>query len=119
MLRFTAPGGESRCHIRYQGGVLISVSDPAPLVGEPSKTIKIISAVYKPEHLTLVADVSRDAPTSTLELWTIEKPLEAQGGKLSLISPGVYRLAVDLPQAGPAAGEYRRVEINIQLAPGK
>ncbi len=123
MLRFTASKGESRCHIRYQGGVLISVSGPAPLVGEPSKAIKIISAVYKPDRLTVEADVSRDTSTSTLELWTNENPLEAQGGKLSLISPGVYKLAVDQPKAesatGSASGGYRRAEINIQFGSGK
>ena len=84
-LNFTVPHGKSHCLIRYEGGVLLSVSDAAPLLGEPSKQIKITSVAYKPASLVMDADVSRDAPNSTIELRTDQKVAE---GARSKAQPG-------------------------------
>jgi glycogen debranching enzyme len=114
-LTFKVPHGKSHCLIRYEGGVLLSVSDAAPLLGEPSKQIKITSVAYKPASLVVDADVSRDAPNSTVELRTNEKVLNVRGAKLRLVSDGVYELLVD-PEGnpGPEAG-YRHTEIVVDF----
>ena len=41
-LNFKIPHGKSHCLIRYEGGILVSINGASPLVGEPSKQIKII-----------------------------------------------------------------------------
>ncbi len=92
-LNFTVPHGKSHCLIRYEGGVLLSVSDADPLLGEPSKQIKITSVAYKPASLVVDADVSGDAPNSAIELRTDQKVLKVRGAKLTLVSDGVYDLA--------------------------
>jgi hypothetical protein len=85
-------------------------------VGEPSKQIKITSVVYKPASLVVEADVTRDP--STIELRTEEKVLKVRGAKLTLVSVGVYDLAVD-PAGDPglAAGRYTHTEIFVDFAP--
>jgi glycogen debranching enzyme len=115
-LSFKVPHGESRCLIRYEGGVLLSVSGAASLVGEPSTQVKITSVAYKAASLVLDADVSPDAPNSTIELRTDEKPLKVRGAKLKLASAGVYDLLIDLPgNAGHAANEYRHAKIVVDF----
>jgi hypothetical protein len=117
ILNFTVPHGKSHCLIRYEGGVLLSVSGAAPLVGEPSKQIKITSVAYKPASLVVDADVSPDAPNSTIELRTDQKILKVRGANLTPVAGGVYVLVVDLPgNTAPAASQYRHTEIVVDLA---
>jgi hypothetical protein len=118
-LKLTLPKGRSHCMIRYQGGVSLSVNSPAPLLGEPSKAIKITSAVYKAKSLVLDADVSQDVVASTFGLRTSEKPLHAHGAKLRVLSEGEYELVADLANAGkgdPLPGGYRHIEIVVDFA---
>ena len=115
-LNFTVPHGKSHCLIRYEGGVLLSVSDAAPLLGEPSKQIKITSVAYKPASLVIDVDVSSLAPNSTIELWTDQKPLKVRGAKLKRASDSLYDLLVDpVGTPGPAAGQYRHTEIVVDF----
>jgi glycogen debranching enzyme len=116
-LNVTIPQGKSHCLIRYEGGILLSVRGVAPLVGEPSKQIKIISVTYKPASLVVEADVSREKPNSTIELRTDEKVLKVRGAKLTPVSAGVYDLAVD-PAGDPglAAGRYAHTQIVVDFA---
>ena len=127
-LRFTLPTGKSDCLIRYEGGVSVGVKRPDPLVAESSKAIKIVSVAYEGTSLVLQADLSRDASLSTIELRTNEKPLQAHGAKLSVLSDREYELFVDPALAldahkvdspanpAPAARGYRHIEIIVDFA---
>ena len=106
----------------------MSISGSPPLLGESSRTVKITSVAYRATSLVLDADVSPDAPISTIELRTHEKPLKVHGGKLSVVSDGLYGLVIDPVSAegdraansaanpAPAPGEYRHTEIVIDFA---
>jgi glycogen debranching enzyme len=124
-LRFTVPAGKSDCLLRYDGGVSLSVSSPAPLLGGASKGIKIISAVYTPASLVVNADISQDG--SSIELRTKEKPLRAHGAELGLVSDDRYELMVEPSSAGEnnahsaansTFGKYRHIEIIVDFAGG-
>jgi glycogen debranching enzyme len=124
-LRFTVPTEKSHCVIHYEGGVSLSVSSPVPLLGEPSKGIKIVSAVYKPGSLLVNADVSQDGPGAPIELRTKEKPLRARGAALRLVSDDTYELIVEPLTAGasnpnsarnPTFGDYRHIEIIVDFS---
>jgi glycogen debranching enzyme len=127
-LRFTVPSGKGHCRIRYEGGVSVSVRGTPPLLGESSRTVKITTVAYRATSLVLDADVSSDAPISTIELRTHEKPLKVHGAKLSLVSDGLYGLAIDAvsnehdqaanshANPAPAPGEYRHAEIVVDFA---
>ena len=87
------------------------------MLGEPSQRIKITAVAYKPTSLVVDADVSRDAPNSTIELRTEQKVLKVRGAKISLVSDGVYELLVDpAGNPDPVAGEYRHTEIVVDFA---
>jgi hypothetical protein len=116
ILNLKVPHGKSHCLIRYEGGVLITAGGAAPLVGEPSKQIKITSVAYKPASLVVDADVSRDAPNSTIELRTGQKVLKVRGAKPTLVSSGLYDLVVDpAGNTGPSASQYRHTEIVVDF----
>jgi glycogen debranching enzyme len=114
-LKFMVPHGKSHCLIRYEGGVSLSLSAANPLLGEPSRSIKITSVAYKGTSLVLDADVSR---ASTIALRTNEKPLLARGAKLQLVSDGWYNLVSDpIGNRGTAAGEYLHTRIVVDFTP--
>jgi hypothetical protein len=115
-MKLTVPHGTSSCLILYEGGVLLSLSGAAPLLGEPSQGIKITSVVYKPASLVVDADVSSDVPNSIIELRTGQKVQQVRGAKLSPISDGVYDLIVDpASNPGPAPGRYGHTQIVIDF----
>jgi hypothetical protein len=108
--------GKSHCLIRYEGGVLLSVRGADPLVGEPSKEIKITSVAYKQASLVVGADVSREVPGSTIDLRTDQKILKIRGAKLRTASSGLYELVVDPAGDRPsAAGGYAHREIVVDF----
>ncbi len=113
-LSFTLPAGKSDCFLRYEGGVSVTAQDPDPLQGEMSKAIKIISVAYQGTRLVVDAAVTSDASASNLALRTGEKPVHVQGGKIRLLSDGLYELSVE-PSPGSA---YRNVEIVVDFAGG-
>jgi glycogen debranching enzyme len=124
-LRFTLTPGKSHCLVRYEGGVTLSLESSAPLLGDSSKGIKVISATYKPGSLVVNADVSQDGPAATIHLRTNEKPLQAHGAELRSVSTGRYDLVVDASAtnalkadsaAKPASGNYRHVQIIVDFA---
>jgi hypothetical protein len=119
-LHLNLPHGKSHCLIRYEGGVMLSVSGPAPLLGEPSKAIKLTSVTRKAATLMIGAEVSRNAPTSTIELRTTEKPLKVQGATLKSLSEDRYELLVDQPSNdGSPNTEYHRVTIVVGFTADK
>jgi len=116
-LKFTVPSGKSRCQVHFEGGVSLSAQSPAPLLGEPSKGIKIISAAYKSGRLVVIADVFEAG--SAIELLTKEKPLRASGAELMPASDGTYKLMVEpLTTSGsnPTPPAYRHIQITIDFA---
>jgi glycogen debranching enzyme len=116
-MKFTVPHGTTTCLIRYEGGVLLSLSAADPRLGEPSQGIKITSVVYKPASLVVDADVSSDGPNSIIELRTGQKVQQVRGAKLSPISDGVYDLIVDAASnPSPAPGRYGHTQIVVDFA---
>jgi glycogen debranching enzyme len=124
-LRFAVSPGKSDCLVRYEGGISLSAGSPAPLLGEPSKGIKIISAAYKPGSLVVNADVSQNGPGAPIELRTMEKPLRARGAELRSVSGDRYELIVEPltaegntanPVPNPTPGNYRHIEIIVDFS---
>jgi hypothetical protein len=113
-ISFRLSPGKTRCLLHFEGGVSLSVQSPAPLLGEPSKGIKIISAIYKPGSLVVNADVSQDG--ASIELRTKEKPLHAHEAELKLISGDVYELIVERSATAGKPGDYRHIEITVDFS---
>ncbi len=85
----------------------------------------MISVAYKPGSLVVNADVSQNSPAASIELRTMEKPLQARGAELRLVSDDTYELIVEPLTAGgnnknsaahPAPGDYRHIEIIVDFS---
>jgi len=113
-LRFTVPSGKSDCFIRYEGGIGIGIKDPAPLVGESSRGIKLTSVAYNSKTLVLKADVRRGENSPVITLRTGEKPLGAHGAKLVVMAQDEYQLIVDQTLTRDAT--YQHIEITVDFA---
>ena len=113
-LHFKVPSGKSDCFLGYEGGVAVDVKDPAPLVGESSRGIKLTSVAYDSKTLVLKADVRRDGNSSVITLRTGEKPLGAHGAKLARIAQDEYQLIVDQTPVPDAV--YQHIEITVDFA---
>ena len=113
-LHFRVPSGRSDCFLRYEGGVAVDVKDPAPLVGESSSGIKLISVAYDSRTLVLKADVRHDRNSSVITLRTGEKPLAAHGAKLARTAQDEYQLIVDQTPVPDAL--YQHLEITVDFA---
>ena len=112
-LRFTVPPGKSRCLVHFEGGVSLTVNNPQPSLGDPSKGIKIISAIYKTGSLVVNAEVSHDSTAVPIEMRTNEQPRQVHGAKLKPVANNMYELIVDPPAAAP---EYHHIEITVDFA---
>ena len=113
-VRFKVPSGKSDCFLGYEGGVAVGVKDPAPLVGESSRGIKLTSVAYDSKTLVLKADVRQDRNSSVITLRTGEKPLGAHGAKLVKIAQDEYQLIVDQTPAPDTM--YQHIEITVDFA---
>ena len=56
-VKLHVPPGTSRLRLRLEGGVSLILDHPNPLVGDPSSTLKLISAVWEGDTLSIEADV--------------------------------------------------------------
>ena len=125
---FRLPRGHSRCLIRFEGGVLLSIKADAPLLGDPSKASKITavhmtSPADRGATLVVEADVWRDAQRPAIALRTSDRPLRVQGGELEPVAEGVYNLVVD-PASKASAGsasiapssDYRHIKVSVDFA---
>ena len=113
-LRFKVPSGKSDCFLRYEGGVAIGVKEPAPLVGESSRGIKLTSVAYDSQALVLKANVRRDENSPVITLRTGEKPLAAHGAKLVMVAQDDYQLIID--QTPTRDATYQHIEITVDFA---
>jgi glycogen debranching enzyme len=112
-LSFSVRSGRSRCLVRYQGGVEIAVDDSAPVLGEASRGVKILSVSRLGRTLQIEADVA--GAGSTIALRTSELPLRARGATLHPLSGAWYELLVD-PET---AGGYHRANIAVEFSHGQ
>jgi glycogen debranching enzyme len=113
-VRFKVPSGKSDCFIRYEGGIGIGIKDPAPLLGESSRGIKLTSVAYDSKTLVLNADVRRDQNSQVITLRTGERPLGAHGAKLVMVAQDEYQLIVD--QILTQDATYQHIEITVDFA---
>ena len=112
-LAFTAGHGVTRVVIRYAGGVRLAPVQPAPRVGDASRNLKIASASWTDGALTLRAYVA-DPDRAAVDLLTSLKPEAVQGGQVTPLGAGRWRLTLAPGQAA-AEGAYAPVEAVVRF----
>ncbi len=92
-MEFTLPHGSTLLTVAYKGGVAVTPSLPPPLIGEPSKAIKITRTTLTARVLTVGFDFL-PSRASSFELRTSGKIKDVEGGTLQSISPESYRVVI-------------------------
>ena len=95
-LSLTAGSGLTRVIVRYNGGVRIAPVESAPLAGDSSVNLKLISAALVAGNLKLNAYAS-DAAHAAIDLFTPMTISAVQGADLTRTGEGRYRLVFRLP----------------------
>lgn len=114
-LDFTAAHGVTRAVIRYAGGVRLAPIQPEARVGDATRNLKIASASFTDGALKLRAYVA-DPARAEIDLITPMKPGAVQGGRLTPLAPGRWRLVL-APGAPAGAGAYAPVEAEVRFEP--
>jgi glycogen debranching enzyme len=114
-LSFKAASGITRAIIRYEGGVRLAPIQPAAKAGDPSRNLKIQSASWSGRTLTIRAYVA-DSGHAAVDLITPMTPRVINGGRITFVASGRYRLFLQPPAAGGQAS-WRPVEAVVTLDP--
>jgi glycogen debranching enzyme len=114
-INFPLAKGTTRCVIIYRGGVLISVPEVAPSLGDQSKAVKITRIAREKNTLTIEADVDSSSE-STILLRTMEKVGKVSGAELRPASNGLYEILIP-PTINSASNPiYRHAIIEVELS---
>ena len=114
-LDFTAAHGVTRVVIRYAGGVRLAPLQPEPHLGDASRNLKIASASWADGALKIRAYVA-DPDRAAIDLITPMKPAGVQGGQVTPLGAGRWRLVL-APGQPAAAGAYAPVEAVVRFEP--
>ena len=93
-LSLTLPGGRTRCHLGYRGGVRISTPAATPTIGSVSRGIHLGSVRWEGATLRIEA-YAQPRESATITLGTNWQPLNATGAAVMKTGPDTYELKLD------------------------
>jgi mannosylglycerate hydrolase MGH1-like protein len=107
------PRGDVALGIAYIGGVAIVPVTPRPMIGNGSRTVKVVSTSLKDRVYTIELDhfASEPARFDVRTPWKVES---ASGARFEALTPSSYRLEVDAPP-GKEEGAYRRSKVLLKF----
>jgi hypothetical protein len=113
-VEFDLPRGEGVLRIGYTGGVAIVPAAPRPVIGEGSRSMKIVGVSLKDRVYTIELDHLAAQP-ARFELRTSWKIEEVRGATVAALAPSSYAIAID---AAPGTDKraYRRSRVIVTFA---
>jgi len=117
-LEFGLPPGNALLTIGYTGGVAILPDSPPPMIGEPSKGIKIVRINLQGQVYTVDFDYLSSAAAS-FDLRTPWRIKDAQGAGFETISPDWYRFTVTVPAQEKNKRAYQHGTVTVTFAPNR
>jgi len=117
-LEFCLPSGNALLTIGYTGGVAILPDSPPPMIGEPSKGIKIVRINLQGQVYTVDFDYLSSAAAS-FDLRTPWRIKDAQGAGFETISPDWYRFTVTVPAQEKNKRAYQHGTVTVTFAPNR
>ena len=114
---FAAEKGNTRCRIRFRGGVQISAPPPELRIGDPSRGLKVVSVSLKAKTLIFTAYLKQAGePVFTVRSgWKLK---EAMGADVKSHEGDLYTMVLRMPPgAVPSAGSaYVKVCAQLRFA---
>ncbi|MES2220232.1 MAG: hypothetical protein V4587_04615 [Acidobacteriota bacterium] len=109
------PHGTSRLTLEYSGGVSLVLPKVKPLLGDPSRAMKLIQVRLNGSTYTVDAQVGT-SQNSNFELRTNRKIIAVHGASWKLVATGRYVLTV--ASAGTSQ-DYHKVHVVVDFAPSR
>lgn len=110
------PHGTSHIALNYSGGVSLVMPQVQPLVGNPSRAMKLIGVKLNGSIYTVDAQVD-STQASHFQLRTDRKVVAVQGASWKALSANTYDLTVATTDSFNRPHSCRAVEIAVDLAP--
>jgi hypothetical protein len=98
----------------FHGGVSIIAANSTPLLGEPSRGIRIIDTSLVGDDLKITADVPVDR-SSTIEIATAWSVVKAEGASVDVIAPQSDRITFMARSDRASVDGYQRVEAIVRF----
>ena len=110
------PHGTSHIMLGYSGGVSLVLPQVKPLLGDPSRAMKLIDV--KLNGSTYIVDAQADSSQiSNFQLRTDRKVVAVQGATWKSLSANTYELTVPSSETLEPSHTYHAVQIVVDLAP--
>jgi hypothetical protein len=108
------PHGESHCHLRFQGGVSITLDQPDLHPGDPSTALKLTRLQLQGQTLSMDADI-HPSGNATFHIQTPWKITGHEGATVLLLGDNRYQIDMDrAPNTEtPASYSHTRVKLTF------
>lgn len=112
----SADSGVTRATLRYSGGVRIAPVGGAPLAGDASTNMKLVSAAWRDDDMLTLKAYVADPAHAAIDLYTPMTVTAVTGAKISQVARDRCRLVLNAPRgATPGSPAYVPVEVTAKL----
>ena len=111
---FTAEKGSTRCHIRFRGGVQVSVPHSELRVGDASRGLKVVDVNLKGETLSITA-YRKQAGERLFNVRSRWNLIDARGAKVESHTGDLYRMTLQMPSGAVPSAEGGYVKVSAEL----
>ena len=110
------PHGTSHFTLEYSGGISLVMPQVQPLIGDPSRAMKLIDLKLNGSTYTIDAQVD-SSQSSTFQLRTDRKIVAVHGAAWKPQSADTYEFTVPPSETSQPSHSHHAVEIVVDLAP--
>lgn len=115
---FELPHGTSHFALEYSGGVSLVLPQVHPLLGNPSRAMKLIDVKLVGSTYTVDAQVDL-SQSSNFQLRTDRKIIDVHGATWKAMSSETYEFTVPPSDTSHSPGSYHAVEIIVEFGPSR
>lgn len=115
-IKLELPHGTSHVTINYSGGISLVLPQVQPLLGNPSRAMKLIDVKLNGSVYAVDAQVD-SSESSYFQLQTDRKVVDVHGAAWKPVSTDVYDLTVPPSETSQSSHSYHAVQVVVDLAP--
>jgi hypothetical protein len=108
------PHGESHCHVRFEGGVSITLDRPDLQLGDPSTALKLTRLQLQRKTLSMDVDI-HPSGNATFQLRTPWKITAHEGATVRSLGDNRYGIRIEPPptKGNPASYAHTRLKLTF------
>jgi glycogen debranching enzyme len=109
------PQGESHCHVRFEGGVSITLDQPDLHPGDPSTALKLTRLQLQGRTLSIDADI-HPSGNAAFQLRTPWKITTHEGATLHPLSDNRYEIRMERASTAGNSGSYGHTRLKLTFS---